>query len=539
MAFGTVMGIALLATLEWVRHPGLPVLLWAGTHLLILTPYLVRETWERRRKDPDVASWAPWFHTTLFVSGLAWGLEGVLFFDASDPLWTALRLVFFAGLGVVCVATFAADYTFLRLAALIVIPQATVMFLAGDPTHVVMAAGQIIYMSLCVVVTLRLHGMIRRSVELRFRSEDAYQSKARFLAAASHDLRQPLHALSLFVELLAARVQDPVQRAFVDRIDLSSRALGGLLNALLDLSRVDAGALKPRLTHFELDKLLRELEGEVTGAAAHKGLRLEVRATAVIVESDRELLGRVLRNLLANAVRYTEKGTVTVEARSEGAKLVVSVADTGVGIPPSAQEKVFEEFYQVGNPERDREQGLGLGLSIVRGICRTLDHRLTLISQPQRAVGTEVLVEVPLGEASRVLEPQPVRLSSDPGFRGRRVLVIDDEKDVRDAMKALLESWNCEPLCAGSFDEASALLAGKDAPDAVVCDYRLPNNMNGVMAIEGLEKQLSRKLPALLVTGDTSPERIREMKQTGHAMLFKPAVPGKLRAALSALLNKP
>jgi CheY-like chemotaxis protein len=288
-----------------------------------------------------------------------------------------------------------------------------------------------------------------------------------------------------------------------------------------------------------LEKLLRELEGEVTGTAARKGLRLEVKPTSAIVESDRELLGRVLRNLLANAVRYTDKGTVTVETRSEGAKLVVSVADTGVGIPPTAQEKVFEEFYQVGNPERDREQGLGLGLSIVRGICRTLEHKLTLISQPQRAVGTEVLVEVPLGEGSLVLEPQPVRPSMDHGFRGRRVLVIDDEKDVRDAMKALLESWNCEPLCAGSFDEASALLAGKAAPDAVVCDYRLPNNMNGVMAIEGLEKQLSRKLPALLVTGDTSPERIREMKQTGHAMLFKPAVPGKLRAALSALLNKP
>jgi two-component system, sensor histidine kinase len=539
LAFGTLTGIGLVSALEWVRHPGPIIVIWAVVHVLLITPYLIRETWARQQKIDDLGSWHAWWRATFLASSIMWGLEALVFFDVNDPLWTALRLVFFAGLGVVSVAAFAADFSFLRLAALTALPQAAVMFKTGDPVHLVMASGLLIYMALCVVVTLQLNGLLRRSAELRFRSEDAYLSKARFLAAASHDLRQPLHALSLFVELLAARVTDPKQREFVDRIDLSSRALGGLLNALLDLSRVDAGALKPKLTHFKLATLLHELEGEVAAPAARKGLQVQVKPTSLVVHSDVELLGRILRNLLANALRYTPKGTVTLEAREERGKVLISVADTGLGIPPEAQEKVFEEFYQVGNPERDREQGLGLGLSIVRGICRTLEYPVKLISQPQRPMGSEFLVEVPAGEPSQVQEPQPVRASADPGFGGRRVLIIDDEKDVRDAMTALLESWNCKPFTAGSLSEASALLTTQPLPDAVVCDYRLPDNITGAMAIAALEQLVGKKLPTLLVTGDTSAERIREMKQAGHPVLFKPAQPGKLRAALSAILNRP
>ena len=538
IGFATLTGVGLLSSLEWARHPAPMIVIWAAIHLAVVTPYVVRETWARRQKEVDLVAWSWWWRISFTASSFMWGLESVIFFDVNDPLWTALRLVFFAGLGVVSVAAFAADYSFLRLAGMTAIPHAAVMFSTGDRVHLVMASGLLIYMALCIVVTVQLNGILRRSAELRFRSEDAYLSKARFLAAASHDLRQPLHALSVFVELLAARVTDPTQRQFVDRIDLSSRALGGLLNALLDLSRIDAGALKPKITHFKLEPLLQELEGEVMGPAARKGLLVKVMPTALVVESDLELLGRILRNLLANALRYTPRGTVTLEARAEGKKIVISVADTGLGIPPAAQEKVFEEFYQVGNPERDREQGLGLGLSIVRGICRTLEYKLTLISQPQREVGSEFLVEVPTGDAALVFVPQPIRVATDAGFGGRRVLIIDDEKDVREAMMALLESWNCKPLAAGSLAEASALLSTHPIPDAVVCDYRLPDNITGVMAIAQLEQLLGKKLPTLLVTGDTSADRIREMKQAGHPVLFKPAQPGKLRAALSSILNK-
>lgn len=551
MAVANATSIGLLGALEWIRHPGPPVAAWVLIHIALWVPYVVREAWVRRQPQVDLASWSRWWQVSYALSAVMWGIETFTFFDVGDPLWTALRLVFFAGMGVVSVVAFANDFSFLRMAALTAIPQAVLMFLTRDLLHFVMGSGLLIYMSLCIVLTLRLNRMLTRAVELRFESEDfaqtlkvekdrvedAYRSKARFLAAASHDLRQPLHALSLFVELLAARVTDPTQRAFVDRIDLSSRALGGLLNALLDLSRVDAGALKPNLTHFPLSDLLHELEGEVAGAAARKNLALQFKPTTLVVESDRELLGRVLRNLLANALRYTPAGTVTVEARLEGSTVLLSVADTGLGIPLDVQEKVFEEFFQVGNPERDREQGLGLGLSIVRGICRTLEYRLTLISEPVRERGTELRVEVPLGDVTKVVEPVLLKPAADPGFQGRCVLVLDDEKDVRDGMRALLESWNCTPLCAGSFAEASVLLSTSRVPDAVICDYRLPDNMNGVRAIEQLEQQVGRRLPTLLVTGDTAAGRIRELKQSGHPVLFKPALPGKLRAALSALLN--
>ncbi|MDP1828088.1 MAG: hybrid sensor histidine kinase/response regulator [Archangium sp.] len=548
---GVALAITVFVSFEWGHHAGRALLTWAAIHVLVLLPYLLRDAWARWHQRTAPEAWWRWWDTTFTLSCIMWGVAGVAFFDPADPQSTQLRLGFFSGMAVVCLVAFSANYGFLRITAITALPQAAVMIADGTRVNVVMGVGLLAYLGMSVLVAVRLDRVMVRAAELRFRSEDlaenlrvekerveeAYRSKARFLAAASHDLRQPLHALSLFVELLDARVTDPLQRTFLQRIDASSHALAGLLNALLDLSRIDAGALRPTLSHFHLAVVFHELEAELAEVTERKGLALEFKPTPLLVETDLELLGRVLRNLLSNAVRYTRTGRIVVEARLMGEhRVAISVSDTGVGIPVAAQETVFEEFFQVGNPERDREQGLGLGLSIVRGICRTLGARVTLVSQPTRAVGTEFIVELPRGEPARVVErqaPRPVQVS---GLAGRKVLVLDDERDVRDGMSALLESWSCQALCAGSLAEARSLLEGQRAPDAVVCDYRLPENVTGVNAIEQLEQHLGARLPALLVTGDTSPERLREMKHSGHPVLFKPVLPGKLRAALSALL---
>jgi CheY-like chemotaxis protein len=405
---------------------------------------------------------------------------------------------------------------------------------------------------LCLVASRRLQRILTRSAELRFQNEDlavqlgrenqrvadALLAKTKFLAAASHDLRQPLHALNLFVELLDARVREPEPRAFLDRIASSSRALEGLLNALLDISRIDAHSLPVRRGQVPLGQLFGQLEEELGEQARQKGLDLRVSDGGLVVKSDPELLARVLRNLLANALRYTSLGSVSLEARAEGETVAISVADTGPGIPAAEQEKVFEEFYQIGNRERDRDKGLGLGLSIVRGLCALLEHPVRLVSQPERPRGTEFVVTVPAGQAALVEHPPPAQRPAAETLAGRRILVIDDERDIRAGMAALLGSWQCEALCAASADEAVALLERSPAlPDVVVCDYRLPGALTGPRALEHLERRFGARLPAVIITGDTAAEEIRAVKQSGRPLLFKPVMPGKLRAAITALVS--
>ncbi|MBL8955173.1 MAG: hybrid sensor histidine kinase/response regulator [Myxococcaceae bacterium] len=540
VAAGAFAAIALFAGLQATRYPLGTVLGWAGAHLGLV---LVWSAWSvaYRRRPPeqrDLLLWEKVMGTAFVLSGAMWGLGSVLFFDVSYPLGVAFLMVFYAGISVVCVAAFSANEWAFGLYTLgISAPLSVKLLTAGDPAYLMMGFGLVSYSVLTIFASRQLNRVLRNAAELRFHNEDLVAAKTRFLAAASHDLRQPLHALSLFVELLGDRVKEDEQRMFVERIAASSRALTGLLNALLDLSRIDSDALKPQRTHFALGPLFATLEHETAGLAQRAGLQLHVRPTTAWVETDFELLGRVLRNLLSNALRYTKHGSVTLEARVlPGRRVLVSVADTGPGIPPDAQDRVFDEFIQLGNPERDREKGLGLGLAIVRGICKALGAPLTLVSQPSREVGTELTVELPEGDpvVARATPEPPAVVST---LAGRVVLVIDDEVEIRAGMAALLESWQCTALCAGSAAEAGVALAKQGfPPDAVVCDWRLRENATGGQALAQLEAQVGARLPAVFVTGDTSPERIREMKSAGHALLFKPVMPGKLRAALTAVL---
>jgi CheY-like chemotaxis protein/anti-sigma regulatory factor (Ser/Thr protein kinase) len=260
-----------------------------------------------------------------------------------------------------------------------------------------------------------------------------------------------------------------------------------------------------------------------------------------IVESDPELLARLVRNLLSNALRFTTRGEIALSAvQLDGERVQLSVIDTGCGIPLAEQRKVFEEFYQIGNPERDRERGLGLGLAIVRGLAKVLEHPVRVRSQPERAVGTEMVVELPAGDAE-LAGAAEAAASSGPAalsLAGRSVLLIDDERDIRDAMTALLNGWGCQASSAATVAEALALWQGNtDPPDLVLCDYRLPGGMTGAQALSELEASWSTRLTSAIITGDTSPERIREARSHGRPVLFKPVMPGKLRALLNALLH--
>jgi CheY-like chemotaxis protein/C4-dicarboxylate-specific signal transduction histidine kinase len=361
----------------------------------------------------------------------------------------------------------------------------------------------------------------------------ANRAKTRFLAAASHDLRQPMHALALTVGELREAAQSPELAALARRIDRSVDALRDLLDALLDVSKLDAGAVRPERVVFPVQPLLERLADEFAPAAEAKGLRFRVAPTSLWIESDPALLGRCLLNLVANGVRYTREGGVVVGCRRRGGEAEIVVADSGIGIAAADQARIFEEFYQAGGAQRDRAQGLGLGLAIVERVARLLGHAITVKSRFGR--GSLFGVRVP------VVPPRPGQPASAASAAGARladlrVLVIDDEPDVRTALEGLLRRWGCVVESAASADEA--LSGSRTAPDLVLCDLHLGEDASGFAVIDRLRARWGVSMQGIIVTADASPERIADAHARGYPLLHKPVRPAKLRALVEQLLGE-
>ncbi len=367
-------------------------------------------------------------------------------------------------------------------------------------------------------------------------AERANHAKSRFFAAASHDLRQPLHALSLFVAALKARNRQPEAQTLIDNIEASTAAMELLFNALLDISRLDAGTIEAHPVHFPLQKMLLDLDHQFGALAAEKQLRLRFRPCEVTLYSDPLLIERILVNLIANAIRYTDDGGVLVACRRRGRMVRLSVIDTGRGIPHDQQESAFQEFVQLHNPARDRSKGLGLGLAIVSRLGRLLGHRVDLRSRPGH--GSLFSIDVPCGDASLIQAPVP---ASAPGQlpADALVLLVDDESAILRGMAELFDNWNIDLVTAHSAAEAEQWLDSLGrVPDVVVSDYRLPDDTDGIEVIARLRRKFGRDIPAILVTGDTAPDTILRISRAGHPLLHKPLRPAKLRALLTHLIQQ-
>src|SRR5882672_6706047 len=368
--------------------------------------------------------------------------------------------------------------------------------------------------------------------------EAANLAKSRFLAAASHDLRQPLHALNLFVAQLRTET-DPAERSRVTaQIDAAVTAMNDLFNALLDISKLDAGVLAPEPAAFPVARILQRIERTFAPAAQEKGLRLRMVPSGAWVSSDPILLERILLNLVSNAIRYTDRGGVIVGCRRRGGELRIEVSDSGIGIPEDQRENIFGEFYQVAGSERDSRGGLGLGLAIVDRLCRLLDHRLELTSTFGR--GSRFAVSLPRVAAQ---QEEPIEHSiassaiADPAA-GKLVVVIDDDALALDAMRGLLRRWGCLVVTAEAEGAALASLADDDqCPDLIISDYRLADGHTGIDAIQRLRSAFQAPIPAFLVTGDIAPERLSEASANGFHLLHKPVGPMALRAMLNQLLR--
>jgi signal transduction histidine kinase/CheY-like chemotaxis protein len=501
--------------------------------------------------DQDWRRWALWFTVGTLVGGVIVGGGSVWIMSGgrTDLQLIVLLLIFACVSGA---ATAFGMYLPAFYVFLFSISMAPVIWLLwqSDTLHVALAGLYALWFAAVIEQARRANLSFIDSIRLRFENVDLVESlrrekaaaelantaKSRFLAAASHDLRQPVHALSLFVAAMRPRQMDDEARSLLDHVDGSVRAMSGLFGGLLDISRLDAGVVEINRMPFAIQPLIDRVCRDYSSEAAAKSVYLSVRRSSAVVQSDPLLLERILRNLIGNAVSYTERGKILVGCR-RGAMLRIQVCDTGPGIPMHEHEHIFQEFYQLDNPERDRTKGVGLGLAIVKRLTALLDHSLTLRSTVNR--GSVFTIEVPLAAAGVDVVSTDEDASSTEIIRGSGlILVIDDEVAIQVAMRSLLHSWGYDSIITATCDDMLKQIAlRREVPKLIVCDYRLREHENGIVAIERLRSEYNDDIPGMLITGDTAPDRLKEAQDSGFLLLHKPVPNSKLRAAITHLMD--
>jgi signal transduction histidine kinase/ActR/RegA family two-component response regulator len=551
-----LIGVVATATgISLVFHNKIPDSMLFSWLLLIYLLSFIRHLSIKKFKASDFDSqetikWGWRFVFFAFLSGLTWGLASIIFFLPDHlQLFNILTLIIIA----MSVGSLAALSAFPTAYYVFVIPAMAPMVwrylsinsqdysIFGVLLLVFLFAlfsfSRVNYKMLRGSVVLRFEnmGLINQLMEQKEKAEQANISKTKFLAAASHDLRQPLHAIGLFLGALIDKVERQDQKNIVEKIQKSSNALNDLLDSLLDVSKLDAGVIKAQSVEFSLNELFQSIKNEFESCANEKNIRLKFVSTRLCVNTDVRILDRILRNLISNAIRYTNRGGVVVGCRHINGHILLAVYDSGPGIEADNIDIIFQEFYQLNNPERDRSKGLGLGLAIVKRMSKLLGFSLSVVSEPGRGSMFGVLIPDELISISNSVGG--VTTTAPVFFDHKTVLVIDDEIEIRESLTALLLSWHCTVISATSGDQAVTALENKK-PDIVLADYRLRNNETGNDAIVKVQLLFPDEvIPALIITGDTAPDRIIEANTGGYDILHKPVAPDVLRELLEKALK--
>jgi signal transduction histidine kinase/CheY-like chemotaxis protein len=487
--------------------------------------------------------WIRHMVATAALGGLVGGSAAILFFSA-PPLESALLTMVICGWCAAGVAVSGAlPLAFCAMVTLFLLPLAVAWLLSGIPQALPVAGLLILFMFLLMTFARDSAELVGRTLRVGFENEDlarrlrareaeahaareraesASLSKSVFLAAASHDLRQPLHALSLLLFTLQQRTHDPEATELLKKVAISADSLDSLFKGLLDLSRLDAGSVHSEPRALALGPMLKRLENDFRPITQAKGLAFASPASDTWVKSDREMLERVLRNLLDNAVKYTERGGIAIRVEETPQSARIAVHDSGVGIDPAHRERIFEEYYQIRNPARDRRQGIGLGLAIVKRMCDLLGHSLRVDSAPGQGSIFEVTVPRCAPEEAGHGAGERPSAASVEALRGLVIAVVEDDPEVQEAMRTLLSEWACRPVVAATSEEVLSALDSRGlTPDAVLADYRLAAPSTGIDAIAALFARYG-EIPAAIITGEINAADLEVPQSMSIAVMQKP-----------------
>ena len=567
---GNAVGLALLGAVFWPWADRRVLLAWlacgALLWLLRLAHHLRHQRGGNRVDAASVRAWHAGWRLLVVAQGAVWGTAAWLFWGLGEPFHglALLLVVFTYCLG--AVQLLAGQWrVFLAFVAVVLLPA--VVRVASDdsqPWHWQMAGVMLLLFALAVLMGRLAGTALGQAIRLKAYTDDmamqlrigkaeaeaarhaaeaASRAKTQFFAAASHDLRQPLHAMGLFAEALRQRSRDPEVASLVHSINESVDALEGLFGELLDITRIDTGGVEVRTEPVRLRELFARLRLHFEPLAFEKGLQLTLRGGDRIVRADPVLLERILRNLVSNALRYTDDGGVLVAARARGERVLLQVWDSGIGIAEASLPHIFDEFYQVQGPRPlapQQRKGLGLGLAIVKRLAALMEAPLTVRSRAGH--GSVFELELPAGRSTRGLDAPAAGIRAPIGLAldGRLVLVVEDEAAVREGLVVLLQAWGAEVLAFEALDAVEAWLDASppSMPDLLLVDYRLPDGRTGIDALALVRAHWSGStLPAVVITGSTLGGHEAQAEQHDYHLLTKPVLPARLRAMIAYKLG--
>lgn len=552
---GNCIAIVVLIIFFWDLVNKLYISTWVAVMALML---LIRYFDSRKFSSiSDANEFQPEFWERHIIigtmsSGVMWSIFFILLFTPSLPEYVLFVLCAYASMVSGANAALSARVrVFLAYLLPSSLPISFVVMFAGGPLYFIMGFGILAYTVANIVVSINFNKIIVHAIHLRFENlnlieelqkeklaaEKAVMAKDKFLVSASHDLRQPLHAQGLYLDA----IEDNVREAGKDQLNSirkTNEALSSLFNSLLDVSRLNSGIVEATKEPLNLKDILMPIVEEFKGHAERANLKLEVTCPKdIIVVIDQMLIKRVIRNLLSNAFRYTNKGKVAIKCSLTKKKdeVILSVIDTGIGMPENELENIFHEYHQLDNPERDREKGLGLGLAIVKKMCELMETPIECKSKV--GTGSYFCMTIPISNIKII---KTIETIAPQSLSGKHILVIDDERGILEGMIKLLENWGCQVTVAESKNEALDKLRDnkKTNPlDLIIADYRLRNNKTGAEAITCIQEFLKRKISAIIITGDTSEQLLQEATQQGFYLLHKPVAPARLRSVINKTLG--
>lgn len=549
MAVGGILLVLVFAVGLIDVLPLLYLIIWLASALLIGVVFGVFGFYFKKVAEYEsklLSTWQNLVQLNCLLIGLTWGIAGAFFYlrlPVSYHPYQLLTVVIVLSVYFPVLMNYLKFYS--AFAISMMLPILSTLVLSGEANTTYWVVVLIGYLCLMLAFanwsSRKEYERIRLQLELYEQNQkviEANDSKSRFLASASHDLRQPLQALGFYIVMLSDFLREPRKKAIFDKTLKAYQALENLLNQLLNISKLNANLVDIVKSDFSMKELFSKLKNDYEMRAIDRGLSIDFTTQNHFAYSDIVSVERILRNLLENALRYTKRGFILARCFEENGQLVVQVSDTGIGIDQEHINKIFDEFYQVKNPERDRNKGFGLGLYAVERLANLLDTSIKVKSKVGK--GSTFSIVLPIGKKLDEEKTETKeRKIGDEVLQDRIVLLVDDDEVVLDSISELFFSWGCQVLTAGTYQEAVDIIVVEEIiPELMVVDYRLPKHQTGVELVQEIRKRSSETIPCVVLSGDTGEESLSHINRSGLSFIHKPANPEKLKRMVKGLLSE-